>query len=176
MTENEEPQPRTFHGYRARVLERAVRLEVGLDGALAASYARNQSTATELQGEVLWRLPITQRVDTLGRVIHERALAGRFGFVAPFLAKYFRMRHTFAHSIGERFAEGDTRIRLYSVKQGKQRSDSFTLEQLSWMEHEASRVQAELIYLYFALAPQAPEWHEDSDDDGTQEASSRSTG
>lgn len=157
------PESRTFHRYRARVLETAVRLEAQLDGALAATYALNQSTAAELQAEILWRLPITQRVEMLGRAVHERDLAGRFGFVAPFLVKYFRMRHTFAHSIGESFADGDKQIRLHSIKQGKERVDSFSLEHLAWMEREAVKVRAELISLYFALAPQTPEWHQDAE-------------
>ena len=60
MTENPTPdggRPRTFHRYRAEVLEQAVSMEHLMGGVISAAYGQSASTALELQTEILGRLP-----------------------------------------------------------------------------------------------------------------------
>jgi hypothetical protein len=74
-------QQKTFHGYRGRLLELAVRVEYVLDDAIAAGYAQSFSVAQEMRAEILTRLPIQQRVKILKRIMESRGLQERHPFV-----------------------------------------------------------------------------------------------
>lgn len=153
---------RTFNRLRAEVLELAVRLEHLMGGAISAGYGQNASTAQELQSEVFGRVPISQRISILGRILENKDLIGRFAFVVPVLSKTFDLRNDFAHSLSDGYDPGSRSVKLVSMRKGKEERKSYDALYLYWLIREqAPVVERELRELYFLIAPESQSWHED---------------
>lgn len=164
MTENPTPdggRPRTFHRYRAEVLEQAVSMEHLMGGVISAAYGQSASTALELQTEILGRLPIQQRVSTLKRILEKRELTGAYAFVVPILNKVFAVRNDFAHSIATGYDARNRTVNLVSMRKGEEVPITYDALYLHWLLYEqCPPVERELQELYYAVAPQSEDWHE----------------
>lgn len=152
---------RTFHQYRANVLELAVRLEYALDAVVAASYASSATEADLLNMEILSSVPIHKRISTLDGVLRRRELADSYPFVIPILKKLFELRNSLAHSIDDTSVDpGDGAIQLLSMRKGRLQEVTFEHDYLDWVRNQVLQVLRELSELYLKVAPADLQWHE----------------
>lgn len=152
---------RTFHRYRSEVLEASVVVEHLLGEALSAFYGQSATKAQDLHVELLTRLAVGQRINTLLRILSERELNETFPFVVPVLKLLFDVRNDMAHCLSNGANEDGTRVTLVSLKGGRSTEISYSVETLGWILYEQMpSVKRELIHLYFALAPKEHWWHD----------------
>ena len=152
---------RTFHRYRSEVLEASVVVEHLLGEALSAFYGQTATKAEDLHVELLTRLSIGQRINTLSRILGERGLTDAFPFVVPMLKLLFEVRNNMAHCLSNGVNEDGTKVTLMSLKSGYSTEVSYSVEMLGWLLYEQMpSVERELRHLYFALAPNDHWWHD----------------
>lgn len=153
--------PKTFHRFRAELLEQAVRLEYRLDDALAAGYAQSYSVAQELRAEVLSRLPMQQRIKTLRRIMDSRDLSDHYPFVVPVLNEVFKIRNVFAHNLSDGYNDKKDQIALVGMKDGAVVRHTYSTDFLhGLLRVQAKAVERELGELFFLIAPATEVWHE----------------
>jgi hypothetical protein len=161
MTENTFAPSRTFHKYRAEVLEAAVVMEQLMDDVISSGYGQSSSVAQELQAEILGRASISHRIAILKRMLADRDLTESYPFVTPVLSKLFEVRNDMAHSLSGGYDPDSDTITLLSMNKGKQNRKQYTVPYLEWVLYvQAHPVQQELRYLFWAIAPMTEEWHE----------------
>lgn len=155
-----EPATTTTHRMRARVLERATRIEMALDEVLADAYARDASAGLWLSSEVVSRLSVNDRLRHLDHLLKERDLDGRWPFLIEVLRRFYRLRNDLAHGFLSPVRLDDLVLWVSTVKRGKRQVQSYSVEGLAWLLKAADQAQADLAGVWAAVVPTDGAWHE----------------
>jgi hypothetical protein len=136
---------------RRDVLEGVASLEIRVDSVLALFLGRGEREQEVLYREVIWRVPLGNRIALLLRYINDCDLIDRYPFLAP-LTDVIAMRNVFAHMLLDIFESTDEVLVFIGRRQGDAKRHEVRMEHLSKFDsmlHHAS-VDLRLLQKYLS--------------------------
>lgn len=121
---------------RVRLGELAAGLDDQLTLALALHYGRDLDHVLSLIQDVMWRVPVEERIRLLDAALWRTGLHDKVPFLAPSLGEVFRVRNLLAHTVT--FEESDEALELFSVRSGKRKMVTLAVAKLRWATGAAS--------------------------------------